>query len=87
MTKLKCNLYKQNPQEFRLEMLENTMTETSLFNGNLNDLRKIVNSSESRREEKNERATIPFFQNKMYQKNISENAQINEKDTYVFPLS
>lgn len=38
------------------------MTETSLFNGNLNDLRKIVNSVESRREEKNEKATIHFLE-------------------------
>lgn len=42
-------------------MLENTMTETSLFNGNLNDLRKIVNSSESRREEKNEKSNNSIF--------------------------
>ena len=86
MTELKCNLYKWNPQEFKLEMLENTMTETSLFNGNLKDLR-IVNSSESRREGKNKKSNYSIFQNKMYQKNICENAQINEEDTYVFTLN
>lgn len=37
---LKCTLQVEDPQEFELEMLENTMTETSLFNGNLNDLRE-----------------------------------------------
>jgi len=61
MTELKCNLYKWNPQEFKLEMLENTMTETSLFNGNLNDLRRIVNSSESRREGKNKNSNFSIF--------------------------
>ena len=61
MTELKCHLYKWNPQEFKLEMLENTMTETSLFNGNLNDLRRIVNSSESRREGKNKNSNFSIF--------------------------
>lgn len=79
MTELKCNLYKQNPQGFKLEMLENTMTDSSLFNGGLGYLGRILNSGRSERQKKRMK-TVPFqfFQNKTDQKNICEDAQINE---------
>lgn len=48
-TELKCNLYKWNPQEFKFEMLENTVTDTALFNGHLSDLRRTVNSRKGER--------------------------------------
>lgn len=61
MMELKCNLYKQNPQEFKLEMLENTVRDPSLFNGDPGDLR-IVNSSKSERQKKRMKTvTFQFF--------------------------
>lgn len=60
-------------------MLESTMTELSLLNGNFSDLKRIISSTESQKErERMKRTSFQFFYNKMNEKSIYETAQMTE---------